>query len=126
MRTPSLLVLLILSLTGCATTRLALPNEPVRMTVLQRHTKAIPGSQEQVQLSLDDITGGQVLLSIRGPGGKIVDTVSVKNGDVVPFAVGRHEYYLRVVELRNFLTGDDFGVFEISAEPPRKGRLKPL
>ena len=126
MSTRSLPALLILCLTGCAATRLALPNDPVRMTVLQRHTKVIPGSQEQVQISLDDITGGQVLLSIRGPDGKIVDAVSVRAGDVIPFAVGRHEYYLRVVELRNFLTGDDFGVFEISAEPPRKGRLKPL
>ena len=126
MRTPSLGVVLILSLTGCATSRLALPNDPVRLTVLQRHTKVIPGSQEQVQLSLDDITGGQVLLSIRGPDGKIVDAVSAREGDVIRFAVGRQEYYLRVVELRNFLTGDDFGVFEISAEPPRKGRLKPL
>lgn len=99
--------------------RLTLPKDPLRMTVVQRRSKIIPGSNGKIYLHIDDITGGQVLLEIWAHFNvPVVDTVSVKPGDVLDFEVGAQKYYLSVVELRNFLTGDDFGVFEISSERP--------
>ncbi len=113
------LSLALAGLSGCATARLDLPADPVQVTVLQRGTKALPGSKDTVKLNLGDITGGQVLLSIEGPGDKtIVDTCSMWPGKVVPFEVAGSRYYLKVVDLRNLAVGDDFGVFEISTTPP--------
>ena len=111
-----------LCLTGCTVTRLDLPTEPVRMTIVQRHAKPIPGSKNMVGVRIGDITGGQVLLTVDRMCRKaIVDTVSVQTGDVIPFRLGENQYYLKVIELRNLLIGDDFGVFDISSTPPAVG-----
>lgn len=124
MRMRRLLVLAFVMFPGCTATRLSLPTDPVRLTIVQRQSKGIPGSNKSVRVRVGDITGRQVLLSIRRPfGGTIVDTVSVKKGDVVPFDLGDQRYFLKVVKLRNVLTGDDFGVFEVSSKPPRGRRI---
>jgi hypothetical protein len=96
------------------------PSDPVRITIVQRHTKAIPGFRGLIKLKIGDITQGQVLLEIVSENvlRPTVDTISVQTGDVVPFVLGGVEYYLSVIELRNLLIGDDFGVFEISANRP--------
>ena len=109
-------LMLIVSPLGCMTVRVSLPTDPVLMTIIQRHGKPIPGSHKAVHVEIGDITGGQVLLSIRGRFGRsIVDTVSVSEGEAVEFEIDRTPYRLKVIELRNFLIGDDFGVFEISS-----------
>lgn len=119
MRRLAFLGVLLFCLGGCTVSRLDLPDDPFRMTIVQRRAKAIPGSRNTVKVHLDDITGGQVLLEIRGFGGKvIVDTTSVKAGDTVPFRLAEGDYYLHVLELRNLIVGNDFGVFEISTVPP--------
>jgi len=64
-------------------------------------------------------TGGQAILSINGRGLEpIVDPTSVSPGDIVPFEVRGPKHYLLVKELRNFIIGDDFGVFGISTTRP--------
>ena len=109
-------------LSGCVAPRLELPADRVHITLLQRTAKALPGSKGTVKLKIGDITDGQVLLSIHGPRDTtIVDTCSVSPGKVVPFEVGGTKYYLRVVDLRNFAIGDDFGVFEVSTATPGDG-----
>ncbi len=101
---------------GCAVTRLDLATDPARMTIIQRQQVSLPGSHDTLCVHIEDITGGQVLLSVRASTGRpVVDTMSVEQGDIVPFPVGAREYYLRVIELRNLPIGDDFGVFEVSA-----------
>ncbi len=106
---------------GCTVTKIDFGNDPIRMTIIQRHSKAIPGSRNTVKVKIGDITGGQVLLSVHGVlRNTIVDTVSVEPGDVVSISIGKNEYFLRVIELRNLLVGDDFGVFEISDAPPEE------
>ncbi len=108
-------------LTGCTATQLHLPTDPVQLTIIQRHAKSIPGSNNTVRIQLDDITADQVLLSIRASTNRpIVDTRSVKEGDVIPFDLKRARYFLRVVELKNLLIGNDFGVFEVSTAQPRR------
>jgi len=106
---------------GCSQP-LRLPEEPVRMTIVQRTAAAVPGSNEQVFVHLGDITGGQVLLEMRGSGGKqVLNLRSVRKGDVIPFELGSETYSLSVVELRNFTT-DDFAVLEISSSRPESDR----
>ena len=109
----------VLCVAGCTVSRLDFPGNTVRMTIIQRDTKPIPGSKNTLKVRLGDITEGQVLLSIHGMYDKVVvDTVSVHPGDVVPFQVGENKYHLTVIELRNLFVGDDFAVFEVSAAPP--------
>jgi hypothetical protein len=89
------------------------------LTIVQRRTKEVPGYDGELMVKIGDITGGQVLLEILDAEGKpILDTVSVSPSNVVSFAVEGQQYYLFVKELRNFLTSDDFGVFEISTTQP--------
>jgi len=112
---------LLFCLSGCAANRIALPRDPLRLTIIQRTDKVIPGSHRGARIKLGDITQGQVLLSIRGPLGQpIVDTTSVREGDVVPFQCGKNAYYLTVVELRNLVVGDDFAVFDVSSMDPKR------
>ena len=114
----AMIALLLCPLCGCAAT-LRLPADPLEMTILQRQTRAIPGSGKRVLIRLGDVTGGQVLLTIHTNHNTVLlDTRSVKPGDVVPFDVGEQRFFLSVTDLRNFLTGDDFGVFEVSATRP--------
>jgi hypothetical protein len=99
-----------------APVKLNLPDKKVEITVKQRRAKSIPGSDEKVMVKVDDITGGQVLISInRDTGVVVLDDVSVRQGEVVSFDVSRDTFYLRVKELRNFVIGEDFAVLEIAA-----------
>lgn len=98
---------------------LRLPDEGVQLTVVQRETAPLPGSGDRLFLRLGDITAQQVLVNIVEEGGRsVLNTKSVQVGDVIPFDVRGWRYYLSVVELRNFPTGDDFGVFELSRTEP--------
>ncbi len=112
----------VLAIVGCGEP-LRLPDEPVRMTVVQRETEPLPGSSDQLFLRLGDITGGQVLMGVVERGGRpILNTRSVQVGDVIPFDVRGRRYYLSVVELRNFAASDDFGVFDLTrTEPMARG-----
>lgn len=99
---------------------LKLPNEPVELTILQRRSKPIPGSEARILLQIGDITAGQVLLSVRSDDGEVLlDDTSVKPGEMAKFAVGDKTFYIRLHELTNVLLGDnDFGVFEIWSNSP--------
>jgi len=99
---------------------LKLPAEPVELTILQRRSKAIPGSEDRILLQLGDITVGQVLLSVRSDHGKLLlDDTSVEPGEVAKFTVADKTFYIRLRELTNVLLGtNDFGVFEIWSNPP--------
>ncbi len=99
--------------------RLDLPEETVRITIVQRHSKELPGSRGYALMYLGDITGRQVLVSITGADRKVIlDTTSVRRGDEVDFALPEERYKLSVVRLVNHIFGDDWGIFTIT-------RLKP-
>jgi hypothetical protein len=61
-----------------------LDKDPVRITIVQRTAKGIPGFPAAVKIDIDDITAGQVLLEIycEGIPKPVVDTISVRVGDV--------------------------------------------
>lgn len=110
---------------GCAGPAIKLPEDPLRLTVVQRRAAVIPGSRDRVLLWVGDVTEGQVLVAVCDHRGKpYLRTRSVREGDTAVFRIDGNRYYLSVVELRNFVVGDDFGVFEISSEPPRRPRAK--
>ena len=99
---------------------LKLPNEPVEMTILQRRSKPIPGAEDRIFLQVEDITAGQVLLSVRADEGEVLlDDTSIKPGKVARFTVADKTFYVRLRELTNVLLGsNDFGVFEVWSNPP--------
>ncbi|MBL7224243.1 MAG: hypothetical protein ISS72_10340 [Candidatus Brocadiae bacterium] len=110
-----------------ATPLLTLPRDPLQLTIVQRESKSIGGSSGTVRVRIGDITAGQVLVEVvprSGPA--FVDTVSMKPGDVVKFGVAQQVHYLTLTKLRNFLVGDDFAVFEVSAQAPSAKRLEAL
>jgi len=121
-----LLVASLLTAAGCAATArptLDLAADPARLTIVQKHSKPIPGLEGAAAIRIYDIRWGKVLFEIVGEGGRtIVDTVSVKRNDVVPFMLGGRKYYVRVVELKNVFAGDDHGVFEVTTQEPAQNR----
>jgi hypothetical protein len=95
----------------------------VRLTIVQKHSKPIPGLEGAAAIRIHNISWGKVLFEIVGEGDRtIVDTISVKQNDVVPFMLGGRKYYVRVVELKNVFAGDDHGVFEVTTREPAQNR----
>jgi hypothetical protein len=96
--------------------RLAISPDPLQLTVVQRSAQAIPGLRGLAQIQLQDITQGQVGLSIHDDSKRpILGPLSARAGDVLPFQVKGQEFYLHVLRLDNQLVGDDRAVFEVSA-----------
>ncbi|MHC4201994.1 MAG: hypothetical protein ACYSU0_18550 [Planctomycetota bacterium] len=117
-----LLVASLLTAAGCASTT-GLTLDPVRLTIVQKHSKPIPGLEGAAAIRIHNISWGKVLFEIVGEGDRtIVDTISVKQNDVVPFMLGGRKYYVRVVELKNVFAGDDHGVFEVTTREPAQNR----
>ena len=91
--------------------------DPLQITVVQRGAQDIPGLQGQAQVRIDDITNGQVLLTLAdGKGGPLVAPTPVRESDVMPFKIGGQEFFLHVRKLENELLGDDYAVFDISSK----------
>lgn len=82
---------------------------PVTLTVKQRTTTAVPGTAGQLSLTVDDITRGQVMISLLDQDGTpLVGPVSAEHDQSISFQVGGATYAARVTELSNALVGDDF------------------
>ena len=78
----------------------------------QRTTKVLPGVEGEVRLSVGDVTGGKVKVSVTTADGEaLVEATAVKEGDVVDVPVGERKLLLTVKDLRNALIGTDEVVF---------------
>jgi hypothetical protein len=87
---------------------------PVEFTVWQRSTTPFPKSDGKLLLTLDDITGGQVLVTLSWYDGKpVVATRSLRQNDIVAFTVGNHAYKLKLKKLTNRLVDEDSAVFQL-------------
>ena len=86
----------------------------MRITIKQRTSAWLPGGK--FKLHLDDITGGQVLVSVTDRDDKVIEGPrSVRKDDA--FTVGGLR--VAVVRLENMLAGSgDFGEFDVSLAPP--------
>jgi hypothetical protein len=99
---------------GVSPPRMVLPAETVTMTVAQRSTTPIDGSNGNVRLTIDDITRGQVLASIStSEGESVLSPVSMKPGESSAFKVDGHPFSLSLDMLQNRLIGTDHAVFTL-------------
>lgn len=104
---------------AAAPLRLELPGGRAEMTLVQRSSKEVPGSRGYLWVSIGDIMGNKVLLSITTASGQnLVDQVPLRMGEEVAFRVGEQEYRLKIEKIENLLVGDDFGIFVITPASP--------
>jgi len=86
----------------------------VEFSVSQRTTTPLPKSDDKLLLTLDDITTGQVLVTLSCRDGKtVVATRSLRQNDIVAFTVSNHVYKLKLKKLTNVLIGEDTALFQL-------------
>lgn len=79
------------------------------LRVAQRTSAKLPGSKDALAVQLGDVTGGAVeLVLAKSDGSGVLVTRSVRERDVVPFAIDGFEYELVVEQMHNELIGDDW------------------
>ena len=89
---------------------------PIEMTVKQRSTTVVPGSDGAIRLTIDDITRGQVIVSLASKDGSLLlAPTSLTPNDSVTFMLSQDRYLLMLKKLNNALVGEDFGTFVVSA-----------
>jgi hypothetical protein len=89
---------------------------PATVTVSQRSTTPIPGSNGKLVLTIDDITRNQVMASLATDKAvPVLPPQSMAPQDETPFRFGDATYYLRVKDLDNALIGEDYATFVIAA-----------
>jgi hypothetical protein len=95
---------------------------PVEMSVRQRTTTIVPGSDGAVSLTIDDITRGQVMVSLAGPDGDVVlAPASLRPGESAAFKLGEVSYFVVLDELENELVSDDSATLIFTDSPPTAG-----
>lgn len=95
---------------------LDVPPEGARFTIPQRSEAPLPGARKWLRVEIDDITAGQVQLTVRAAGGPLlVDRVSVRERDRVPLRVGGRDYAIVVEKLENLLIGEDWAELRVLA-----------
>jgi len=95
-----------------------IPDGPVNIIIGQRETEEVPGSQAGLLITLGDITGGKVMLTMTDWRGEVIPSQAVEQGDVILFDWKDQTHYLSVVRLKNYLMGDDFAELRVSFTPP--------
>ena len=97
--------------------RLAVDADPT-FTVMQRRRGNVPGSRGWLEVSLGDVTMGQVLLAIHDATGRtLVAAHHVAERDPVEIRLADESYVLTIDKLTNRLIGDDWA--ELSVRPAR-------
>jgi hypothetical protein len=85
---------------------------PVSLTVKQRSNTVVPGSQDQLSITVDDVTRGQVMVSLaQAESGPLLGPVSMKEGETKEFWIESAAYTLRLSNLSNSLIGEDTVTF---------------
>lgn len=96
-----------------------LPKGKVQIKVYQRDSKPIPGSKGNVTIAIADVTRGQVTVTMSyGTEETLIPSTSVQKGDELSFAVKGNRYVLTLKELKNYLIGQDYAVFEVTESVP--------
>lgn len=95
--------------------QLQLAEMSVTMTVGQRETVEMPGSDGTVRVRLGDITDEQVTVTILSPTYEpIMARTSLAVGESSQFRVDDTEYVIKLERLRNALIGHDFATFIVT------------
>ena len=96
---------------------LVLTGDKVTLTVHQRSSRALPGSNHRIFLRLSDISAGQVLVSVYGPGAKTyLDQRPMRAGEIASISLDQAKYALVLDQLVNLFAGNDYAVFSIMPE----------
>jgi hypothetical protein len=104
-----------------ATARPAIPGLPIRIKVKQRTTSDVPGTGGNLRLTIDDVTGGQVMTSLGSPeGAALFGPVSIRTGDTKRFQFAGQQFTLTLDRLDNVLVGDDAAQFTIDQPGPNR------
>ncbi len=91
--------------------------DEARLRIGQRRWKELPSSRGSVRLSLGDITGGQVLVTISGPKSEVLlESRSMREGEMATFSVGDQTLALRIDRLVNILVGQDYAIVTVLSE----------
>jgi hypothetical protein len=97
---------------------------PVTMTVKQRSTTAVPGADGKLQLTIDDITGGQVTTTLAdSQGSPLIGPVSLRAGSSNDFQFAGQSFTLVFDKLDNALIGEDFATFTIRRPIEAAGKV---
>lgn len=92
---------------------------PVSMVLMQRTTATVPGSNDAVQVTINDITRGQVMVSLAtNDGESLLAPTSLKEGASASFAIEGRAYYITLQNLSNELMGDDSALLVLDDKPP--------
>ncbi len=94
------------------------PALQLELRVAQRSTTPVPGTEDGLKVTIDDITKGQTMLTLIGvDGAEMLGPQSVQAGAVVPFVYQGIPYRLIVVRLDNRLVGTDYATVRIEHDP---------
>lgn len=119
----SCVLLLVLLFFGCSRKQVAPAapspppislDSPAQFSASQRSTAPLPKSDGKLLLTLDDITAGQVLVTLSWDDGRaVVATRSVRQDEIVTFTVSNHVYKLKLEKITNVLIGEDTALFRL-------------
>ena len=112
----------------CVPPRLDLQDPVTTFVVPQRKKRFVPGSRDWLQVRIDDITMGRVLLElVAADGSVVVPEQLVHERDYFEFQLASARYVLSVQKLENLLIGDDHAEFHVQEaaafRPDRIGQL---
>ena len=89
---------------------------PARLDMAQRSTEPVTGSDGGLLLTIGDVTGGQVDVSLAdAKGATVLAPRSMAPGDTADFDFEGRAYTLRLVDLHNELVGEDTATFAVLA-----------
>jgi len=92
---------------------------PIEMTVRQRTTTVVPGSGGAVSVTIDDITRGQVMVSLAAKDGAVLlGPTSLSAGKSAEFKLGDESYFVLLEALDNELVGEDSATLVFSNTLP--------
>ncbi|HEX6810860.1 MAG TPA: DUF5329 family protein [Planctomycetota bacterium] len=112
----------------CVPPRLDLQDPVTTFVVPQRKRKFLPGSRDWLQVRIDDITMGHVLMEIvAADGSVVVPEKLVQERDWFELELAGARYVLSLKKLENLLIGDDHAEFQLqdasTFRPDRIGQL---
>jgi len=102
---------------------IVLDDKGTTLTIKQRQNAWLPGGSHK--LHLDDISGGQVLVSVTDSSGNVfIGPTSLREGDRLKVTGSRSTLEIELTTLRNLLVGDDFAEIHVRPIKDVQGKEK--
>ncbi len=101
---------------------LDLPGDGYHVQLKQRSKAKIPSTHGEVYVGINDITGGQTVLTVADESDQLLRK-PIHEGESLSFDFGSKTYEIECVELVNVLIGTDVGNFKLteSGDHPHEG-----